>query len=95
MMGGVCALKASSNAVVATRTVLPLLFIFVQPRLKVYFLHPHLLLLLLLLLTTVFLNCKKDIGDGAWGHKYHSPEHGPIHHVKFFYDKSHLSLPQS
>lgn len=37
----------------------------------------------------------QDIGDGAWGHKYQSPEHGPIHHVKFFYDKSHLSLPQS
>ena len=39
--------------------------------------------------------CKQDIGDGAWGHTYKSPEHGPIHHVKFFYDKSHLSLPQS
>eukprot|EP00903_Cladosiphon_okamuranus_P008501 g8167.t1 len=37
----------------------------------------------------------QDIGSGAWGHKYQSPEHGPIHHVKFFYDKSHLSLPQS
>ncbi|CAB1104240.1 unnamed protein product [Ectocarpus sp. CCAP 1310/34] len=37
----------------------------------------------------------QDIGSGAWGHTYQSPEHGPIHHVKFFYDKSHLSLPQS
>lgn len=37
----------------------------------------------------------QDIGSGAWEHKYSSPEHGPIHHVKYFYDKSHIELPDS
>ncbi|CAM9337371.1 unnamed protein product [Ascophyllum nodosum] len=39
-----------------------------------------------------YLTMAQDIGNGAWEYKYTSPEHGPINHMKYFYDKSHLDL---
>eukprot|EP00611_Tribonema_gayanum_P021847 TRINITY_DN4291_c0_g1_i1.p1 TRINITY_DN4291_c0_g1~~TRINITY_DN4291_c0_g1_i1.p1 ORF type:complete len:222 (-),score=75.03 TRINITY_DN4291_c0_g1_i1:343-1008(-) len=39
-----------------------------------------------------FRTMAQDIGDGAWSHKYKSPEFGPIHHTKLFWDRSHLTV---
>lgn len=37
-----------------------------------------------------FRTMAQDIGEGSWSHQHKPPAFGPVHHTKFFYDKSHL-----